>query len=85
MKSQPLNDIITKEQEVVRGLIEKGIIGIQTSPLYTAEELQKNFIRQTCEGYDKNDRALINQADLKGWFEWLASLKIIKEHGFGIE
>lgn len=62
-------------------------------PIYSAEDLQKLFIRNCCEGY-RDDKivgsrlniqyALINQGNMKEWFEWLSSLKIIKEKGYGI-
>lgn len=57
--------------------------GFQNATIYTADELQKLFIRNCCEGYF-DECALINQGNMKEWFEWLASLKIIKEHGHGI-
>ena len=57
--------------------------GFQNATIYTADELQKLFIRNCSEGcYD--EWALINQVNMKEWFEWLASIKIIKEQGHGI-
>lgn len=66
-----------------RRIIESPEPGFQNAEMYTSDELQKLFIRNCCEGYF-DECALINQGNMKEWFEWMASLKIIKEQGHGI-
>lgn len=66
-----------------RRIIESPEPGFQNATTYTPDELQKLFIRNCCEGYF-DECALINQGNMKEWFEWMASLKIIKEQGHGI-
>lgn len=66
-----------------RRIVEVTEPGHQTPETYTVEELKKYFMRNCCEGY-QDECALINQVNMKEWFEWLASLSIIKEHGTGI-